>query len=289
MSDAAAAVPVVAPPVSAEVKAPVVTKAPEAEPTFELEVDGKKVTLTHTQARTQLQKQNAADKRFKEAADKRAEIDDFMRLFDEDPEAALKKMGKDPEKAFAAHLEKKAKQALMTPEQVERAREQTELATLKADKEKAESERKASVAKENDDRNSMAMERQLIAAADKYSLDASPEVLEGLCDVAADLMDYGTVPTVDQIAQEYIRRETEHIETRDRKVFSKLEGPKLLAYLGKDALARVRAAIAAADAESLKAVPAPALKPKPSVGKPITRDSKGQYVRESDFDRKFGL
>ncbi len=96
------------------------------------------------------------------------------------------------------------------------------------------------------------------------------------------------MPTTDQVVQEYIRREKEHIETRDRKVLSKLDGRKLLDYLGKDTLARVDAARAAANAESLKAIPAPQAK-RPPPNAPVKRDSQGKYVRESDFDKKFGL
>ncbi len=281
---------VVAPVVSGSTPAANATPAaPAPEPTFDLEIDGQKVSMSHTQARTELQKRAAADKRFKEAADKSAKADDLLRMLDEDPEEAMRKLGKDPEKAFAKFLEKKARLALLTPEQIERTKEQEELAALKAEKTKAEEERKAAANKELDEHNSRALENQLVAAADKYKLDATPEVLEGLCDVAADLLDYGTIPTVDQIAQEYMRREAEHIETRDRKVISKLEGKALLSYIGKVGLDKIRAALVAADAESLKSIPAPVAKAKPAANKPIVRDAKGKYVRESDFDRKFGL
>ncbi len=281
---------VVAPVVSSPTPAANATPAaPAPEPTFDLEIDGQKVSMSHTQARTELQKRAAADKRFKEAADKSAKADDLLRMLDEDPEEAMRKLGKDPEKAFAKFLEKKARLALLTPEQIERTKEQEELAALKAEKTKAEEERKAAANKELDEHNSRALENQLVAAADKYKLDATPEVLEGLCDVAADLLDYGTIPTVDQIAQEYIRREAEHIETKDRKILAKLEGKTLLNYIGKVTLERIKAAMMAADAESLKSIPAPVAKVKPAIAKPIVRDAKGKYVSESSFDKKFGL
>ncbi len=294
MSDGAvAAAPVDAPAAPVEAKAPLkppVAKAPEPEPSEEYEIDGEKVTLTRTQARTEIQKSRAAAKRMQEATEKQRKLDADQKEFEEDPEAYYRKRGKDPEKVFAEHLAKKARQALMTPEQVESERQAKELAELKADKAKTEAEKKAAADKELDDRNSIATERQLIAGADKYGLDATPDTLEGLCDTAAKMMDdFGVIPTVDQVMQEYLFQERQGIETRDRKVTSKLEGKKLLSYLGPDVLAKVKAALALADVESLKAIPSPQTKKPPQQNAPTKRDAQGKYVREADFDRKFGL
>lgn len=286
---------VAAPPVApvavpaAEPRAPVAAKAPEPEPSEEYEIDGKKVSLTRTQARTAIQKAAAADKRFKEAADARAKQEDWEKLFDEDPEAALRQRGKDPEKAFEEHLAKRAKQALMTPEQLEAAALKEKLARLEAETAKTSAEKKKAADAELDAKNSEIMQSKLIAAADKYSLEATPEVLEGLCDVAIDLMEYGTEPSPDQIAQEYQRRELEGIEKRDAKKMSQLSGKALLTYLGPANIAKLKTALAAADAESLKGIPAPVAKVRPAAAKVQTRDSKGAYIRENDFDKKFGL
>lgn len=278
MSEAAAPVP---PPVPV---APIEAKA-EVEVAEEFEVNGKKVALTKTQQRTAIQKATAADDRFREAAAERARVDEIVKLFETDPEAALKKLGKDPSKVFDDHLSKKAKAALLTPEQAETERLRAELAEVRSAKEKFESDKKAATDKAADEHNSRVMEQQLVAVANKYDLDANPETLEALCDVAAELLDYGTIPTMDQIAQEFLRREREHIETRDRKVLSKLEGKKLLDYLGVDGLRKVRAALAELDTESLKTIPAPLAKSKIAV-KAHVRENKG-YVREGEFDKKF--
>jgi len=287
MSDAAVA-PVAAP--ATEPQAPVATKAPAPEPSEEYEIDGKKVSLTRTQARTAIQKAAAADKRFKEAADARAKQEDWEKLFDEDPEAALRQRGKDPEKAFAEHLAKRAKQALMTPEQIEAAALKEKLAKFEAESAKSTAEKKKVAEAELDAKNSEIMQSKLIAAADKYSLEATPEVLEGLCDVAIDLMEYGTEPSPDQIAQEYQRRELEGIEKRDAKKMSKLSGKALLTYLGSANIVKLKAALAEADVESLKGIPAPVTKVRPAAAAKVQpRDARGAYIRENDFDKKFGL
>ena len=291
MSEIAAA-PVVAPPSAETAPAPVVTKAPEAEPKepmFELEIDGKKTSMTHTQARTELQKRAAADKRMQSATETQKKLDALLAEFEADPEAAMRKAGKDPEKILAALLERKAKQALMTPEQIEAARLAKENADLRAESDKTKAEKKAEADKLTDEANREAVQSQLVEAADRYKLDATPETLEGLADVAVDLIDYlGRAPSIDQIAQEYMRREAEHVDTVATKRFSKLDGKKLLEYLGNPTVEKVKAALALMDAESLKSIPAPQKKAPPAP-KPTTRNDKGQYVTESAFDKKFGL
>lgn len=288
---------VAAPPVAtvaaptAEPRAPVAAKAPAPAPeqVEVYEIDGEKVSLTRAQARTIIQKGVASDKRFRESAEARAKQEDWERLFDEDPEEALRQRGKDPEKAFAEHLAKRAKQALMTPEQLEAAALKEKLAKLEAESAKTKAEKKKAADAELDAKNSEIMQSKLIAAADKYSLEATPEVLEGLCDVAIDLMEYGAEPSPDQIAQEYQRRELEGIERRDAKKMSQLSGKALLTYLGAANIAKLKTALAAADAESLKGIPAPAAKVRPAAAKVQPRDVKGAYIRENDFDKKFGL
>lgn len=289
MTDPTPAAAPVAPPVEAPAatKAPA-AKAPEPEQSDEYEIDGKKVMLTRTQARTAIQKAAAADKRLQEAAEKRKETEALAKLFEEDPEAALRKLGKDPEKVIADHLAKKAKQALMTPEQVEAERLKREHDELKSEVEKSKKEKAELANKEKDAKTAEMLEAGLVAAADKYGLDSEPEVLDQLCAIGIEFIDdYAIVLTPDQVAQEYLRREGESISARDRKKLSKLEGKKLLEYLGNPTLEKVKAAMAALDAESLKQIPAP-VKAKTTQVKAHTREVRG-HISESAFDKKFNL
>lgn len=287
--------PTPAAPAPVEAKAemkvvPPAAKAPEPEPTEEYEIDGKKVQLTKTQARTHIQKHGAADKRLQEATEKQKRADALLKKLEEDPEAALRELGKDPEKIIAEHLAKKAKQALMTPEQIETERLKKERDDLRAENEKTQAEKKKAAEKEADTRNERATHEQLVALADKYGLDADPDVLEGLCDAGIELIEIlGRAPTGDQVAQEYIRKENERTEAHRSKRLTKLTGKKLLEYLGNPTVEAVKAALAEMDAESLKAIPAPVAKKKAEAPVTRPRDEKGKYINESGFDRKFGL
>lgn len=297
MSDALPIAPVAAPaPQKApEAKTPepkVVAKPAEAKPvevddTEEYVVDGKPTRLNKAQRQLHFQKALAADKRMKEAADIKAKTEDFWKDFEADPEGAMRKLGKDPDKIFSAHLEKKARLATMTEEQREAAslKERAEAAEKKAAK--FEEEQKAARQAEVDARNFKALETQLIAASDKLGLASTPDVLEGLCDIALEFYEYGASITADQVAQEFVRREKEHFEAKDKRLFSVLKGQKLLAYLGDATLAEVKAALSQVDADSLKDIPKPQAKAKTQV-RAHERTVKG-HINENAFDKKFGL
>ncbi len=286
-----AAAPSGAPPNGAQ--KPIAAKAPDTKPAPPVEVDdseeyivdGKPVRWTKAQRQLNFQKAIAADKRLKEAADKRAQADDLIKLFETDPEAALAKAGKDPAKLIAEHLAKKAKLELMTPEQREADKLQRERDEWRTKAEAAEKEKQSAHQAEVDKRNFSALESQLIGAADRHGLDSSPETLQSLCDIALEFLEYEVLPSADQIAKEHLRREREHIEKRDKRLLSVLSGKKLLDYLGADGLSKVKAALAEADAASLNDIPKPQARPKVQV-KAHEREVKG-YVREADFDKKF--
>lgn len=297
MSDAApsdvAPVPAAA---VAEVKAPVVA-AKEPEPTDDYEIDGRKVTLTRTQARTHIQKSGAVDKRLQEATEKQKSLDARIAEFEADPEAALAKMGKDPTKILEAMLARKAKLELMTPEQREAQALRDERDALKKEADKTAAEKKAALDKEMDEHKSMALEQQLIGAADAHGLDASPETLEGLCDVALELLELGLTPTADQVAQEFIRRDQEHLEARDRKIIPKLKGERLKTYLKANVAALLTlppaellellgpAGVKAVQAATLTKLPGAVKVRAPVVAAP-PRNGMGRYMTEGTFDSK---
>ncbi len=302
MSDAAAPVAPTAAPEASSEAAPVVAKAPEAEPSFELEIDGKKTSLTHTQARTELQKSRAADKRLQEASESKKKLDALYAEFEADPEAAMRKAGKDPEKILAALLERKAKQALMTPEQIERAKEKEELDALKADKDKREKAEKQKADEELDQHNEEAMSQQLFDAANAYNLDATGETLEGLCDVALDLIDLiGPGITPDQVVQKYLQKEQDHLEARDRKLLPKLKGPRLLSYLKANVEALLKLPpnelLEALGPEGIKAVQdatltrvqgSAAVKPRAApVAAPPRNGASGRFMTEGEYNKRF--
>lgn len=277
-----------APPKTA-IKPPVApVAAVEVDDFEEYVVDGKTTRLNKEQRKLHFQKHLAADKRLKEAADEKNKAADLIKLFETDPEAALTKAGHDPSKIFGSHLEKRAKLEMMTEEQrVAMALQQrAEAAETKAAK--FEEEKRAQYRANVDRQNFLAVEQQFIETANKHGLDSSPEVLRDMCDIAIEFLEHDLVITADQAALEYQRREADHIEARDKRRSAGLKGQKLLTYLGEATVAEVKAALAAADAESLQSIPKPQAKPKTQV-KAHERAIKGSHISELMFDKKFGL
>lgn len=304
----AAAPAAAAPPVTeaAAARKPLAIAPAEVEPSEEYEIDGKKMLLTRTQARTYIQKAGAVDKRMEETTRLQNRLDALLKDFETDPEAALKKVGKDPEKIIAGLLAKKAKLELMSPEQQALVKAQEDRDALQARLDKLESDKKTEDQQRLDQRNEEALRNQMIAVADKYNLDGTPETLEGLCQVALELLEYGTAPTLDQIAQEFQRQELEHLKSRDKKIVGRLKGDALKSFL-KDYAPKLLvlppaelleilgpAGIRAVQAATLSRVPAVAKKPLPVA--PVTpaptrvipaRNDAGKFVSEAEFDRKF--
>ncbi len=97
-----------------------------------------------------------------------------------------------------------------------------------------------------------------------------------------EAIDLGYPITPNQIAQEVIRRQHEHIEARDKKILAKLDDAKLKEYLGPDIIKRLQKA-------TLQEIPAPTIKPRATVTKLPPRAEGGKFMRESDFDKKFGF
>lgn len=304
---AATAPPAAAPPKNGAEAPPASTAPPgeKAEPEpdepEEYEIDGKKVLLNRTQRKTLLQKSGAADKRLQEATESQKKAAALVAEFERDPEAAMRKAGKDPDAILAALLERKAKQALLTPEQLALAKAQEERDQAKAEAKKLADEKKAAADAELDQHNQEALETQLISAADKFGLDGTPETLEALCDIAIELLDYGLNPSAEQIAEEYLRREQELIEQRERKMLPKLKGPRLVAYLKANIGALVKLppaellevlgpdGVKAFQTATLTRLPSSAATPKPATvpAPPRQRDGQGRYTTEAEFVKKY--
>lgn len=294
--------PVAAPaPAAAPAEAPVVepvNAAPVAEETETYEIDGKTVELTRTQARTLLQKAGAVDKRLQQATETQKKLDALIAAFEADPEAALSKLGKDPAKVIENMLAKRAALELMTTEQRETAALKEERDALKAAADKATADKKAAAEAELDEHNSRALEEQLVSIADKHGLDATPETLEGLCQVAIDLSDLGLVPTAEQVGQEFMRREAEALEAYQRKVRPRLKGDRLKSYLKEQIPSLVglppEELLELLGPDGVKAVLSatlvkakPASKPATATVKSTRRGPGGKFLSEAQFDSKY--
>lgn len=88
-----------------------------------------------------LQKSKAFDKRAKEYASLKNTVDSLLQEFEKDPESAMRKLGKDPEKLAEEIIKRKIAEMEKSPEQLEREKMQKELEDLRQEKKRAEEER----------------------------------------------------------------------------------------------------------------------------------------------------
>lgn len=255
---------------------------PKEEELFELKVDDRVVKLTREQLLLRAQKADAADRRFMEASAKAKRAEELIAAFEADPEAALAKLGKDPAKILEGYLERKAREASLTPEQRELEATKRERDQLKKQMEAVETEKKAAAQQQLDERTAAQLTDTLLAKAKDYGLDQNPQTLDQLCDIALELIEYGIKPSADQLCQELIHRQREHITARDTKVLANIPDAKLAEYLGPAVIERIRKS-------SLAELPKPGVVAQAKPREPKEKPPAKGYLSETEFERSLGL
>jgi hypothetical protein len=232
---------------------------------FEVKVNGKVKHLTRDQMIVAAQKAEAANEKFSEVSKKEARIEAFMEEMANNPEEALSKIGIDVDSLAEKRLAEKVKKSQQTPEQTKQSELEAKLAAYEA-KEKAALDAKTK--EENrvkDEANTSKITNGLQEAAKRHNIK-SWAGLEDMATIALEAISQGYEPTPDQIAQEVLRRQEEHLAEKDSKVYSKLDGADLLDYLGKATVDKVLKASLAA--KGIKAPVSKAKAPPPPVEKP---------------------
>lgn len=113
---------------------------------LKLKVDGQEIEeevdlADEEYLKRELQKSKAFDKRAKEFAGYKSQVDQLLQLLQNDPEALLEKMGLNVDEFAEKRLTKKLEQLKKTPEQIEREKMQAELEELRNDKKRIQEEK----------------------------------------------------------------------------------------------------------------------------------------------------
>ncbi len=90
------------------------------------------------------QKSKAFDKRVQEFQSYKAQVDQLLKMLDEDPEGLLEKMGKNVDDLAEKRLTRKVEEMKKSPDQVEREKMENELKELREAKKKADENQKTS-------------------------------------------------------------------------------------------------------------------------------------------------
>lgn len=83
------------------------------------------------------QKSKAFDKRAKEFSSYKSQVDQLLKMLEEDPESVLEKMGKDVDSLAEKRLTRKIEEMKKSPEQIEKEKMEKELKDLREEKKKS--------------------------------------------------------------------------------------------------------------------------------------------------------
>lgn len=229
-----------APKTEAKVVKPTTPAAKAPEQTITIKIDGKLQTLPLSVAQARLQKTEAADRRLQEATQTKAQAEAIMKQFESDPEGALKKMGKDPEKFINDFLARKARESQMTPEQLEAERLKAQLAEYQH-RENADKAEKAKLAQEAMDQrvaDNLAVQFTQIAQAN--GLPGNPKTLALMADVALEALEAEINITPEQLASEVkYRLQNDRVDVAKAHLTDLTDDQALVEFLGPELISRI--------------------------------------------------
>jgi hypothetical protein len=252
MADATAPqTPTPAPPAPTNGAAP---KAPEdtgaqleatpAEPTppepapelYDVVVSGRKMRLTREQLIARAQKTDAAEAQFRQATEREKQVQAFLGELESDPLAVISRIkGQEEfEKLLQGHVERRTKEATLSPEEKKLMAAEQKAAALEAKLKAIEEEKQAAAQKEQDDRSYERLEKTLLTSAAKHGIEKSGAALVELTSIALEYLEADIQPTGDQVCEEYLERQKQHLVERDKKLFSNLSPEQLIEHIGAE-------------------------------------------------------
>lgn len=210
---------------------------------LKLKVDGKEieqiVDLNDEEGlKRLLQKGMAAERRMQEAAKQRREAESILNLLQNDPEEALRLLGRDPSKLAEDILERKLREMEMSPEEKARIEMEKKISEYEKKLQKIEQEKKMAEFRALEEKMAVDLNQQIITALDK-----NPELPKGAYTVkriAAELGKYiaaGYDVTVDQI----LPKVKKQMLSETKQTFRDMSDEMLVQWLNEsDAIERLK-------------------------------------------------
>jgi hypothetical protein len=219
------------PPTKTEVK-----QAKEVEKRLKklkLKVDGKEfdheIDLNDEEGLVrELQMSRMGQKRSQEKADLEKQITAFFTAFQQDPFAAMKDLGQDPNKVIDQYINQQLENAKKSPEQLAREQLEKELKQIKAEREREKEELNA---KERT-RYDMQMEQAL----SKTDLPRTPYTVKKIADYMLVALEAGR----DVSPEDVIPLVREEMNSDLKEMFSSLPEDQIEALLGEQVLNKLR-------------------------------------------------
>lgn len=152
---------------------------------WKLKVAGKDVEVDETELLKRAQMGYSADEKWQEAAKMRKQLENFVGLLQQDPEAALEKMGFNVDELAEKRIQRRIEEMKKSPEQLEKERIEKELQDLKSEREREKEEARQREIKQLQDKYAVELENEINGALDsnELGLPKSPYIVKRMADV----------------------------------------------------------------------------------------------------------
>lgn len=209
---------------------------------LKLKVDGREVEEeidlnNEDYLREMLQKGKSADSKFQKAAAIEKQMQQLIKLFKENPEEALLKMGHDPDKLMEQRIERRIKEMEMSPEQKKLAEMERQLKEKEDKLKQIEQEKHESEKARLQEEFSRKLDVEITEALSSSKLPKSPYVLNRLASTMLEAMKMGYE---DVSAKDVLPIIEKQINTEIQEMFSAMPEEVIEAMLGQNVTEKLR-------------------------------------------------
>ena len=209
--------------------------------TLKLKVDGDEIEESidldnEEELIKHLQLSKVSQKRMQEMAQLRKDADGLVQALMNDPEAVLRRLGKDPEDFAVKLLQKKIEEEQKSPEQKEREALQKELQELREKAKQEETSRQKAERERIEAEQERSIEEGMLAAIEKAGLPNKPLIVKRTAEVMLTAMD-NNIDITPQEAMSIVKGE---LENDMKEYIAALPDEALEAFLSKDRLVGMR-------------------------------------------------
>lgn len=200
--------------------------------TYKVMIDGEEHNLTVRELARLQSLEKASQNRFKQAAEMNKKIEDFVEHAKKDPEAALRKLGYDPEDFSTKYIEKKIREMQMSPEQREEEQRRS-----KFEEEKAQWEQQvnARIAEEID--------QGMTQAFQKVSLPRSPFFAARMAGLVAQSLEKSKNGQGEPLSyEEAAVKVKQWFQNANKETLSQMEPKAILDFLGPEIAKKLQTA-----------------------------------------------
>lgn len=204
-----------------------------------LKVGGKEIEVDEDELVKRAQMGYSAEEKWQEAAQMRKQMENFVSLLQQDPGAALEKMGFNVDELAERRIQQRIEEMKKSPEQIEREKIEKELKALKEERQKEKDEAQSREIKQLQEKYAVELETEINSALDsnELGLPKSPYIIKRMADVMIYAMknkvpNFTAKKALEVVQSEVLEELNNMYSASPDEVFEKL--------VGKDRLTKYR-------------------------------------------------